>query len=126
MRNQFFAIIKNKFVKITLIFTLVLGIGVGVLSFTEDSRNFAIIKNLDIFYSMFRELNSYYVDKTDPEKLIKISMDKMLESLDPYTTYIPESEMDDFKFMTTGEYGGIGSLITKSGDYIVISEPYEG
>ena len=126
MKKRFFTIIKNKFVRISLIFTLVLGIGIGVLSFTEDSRNFAIIKNLDIFYSMFRELNSYYVDKTDPEKLIKISMDKMLESLDPYTTYIPESEMDDFKFMTTGEYGGIGSLITKSGDYIVISEPYEG
>ena len=50
----------------------------------------------------------------------------MLESLDPYTTYIPEDDMEDFKFMTTGEYGGMGSLISKNGDYIVIAEPYEG
>lgn len=118
--------LKNRVVKGSIILALLVGVGAGIYSFTDDARNFAIIKNLDIYYSLFRELNSYYVDKTDPEKLIKTSMDKMLESLDPYTTYIPESELDDFKFMTTGEYGGIGSLISKNGDYIVIAEPYDG
>lgn len=97
----------------------------GLLSFNDDNKNFAIVKNLDIFYSVFRELNTYYVDETNPEKLIKTGIDEMLGSLDPYTTFIPESEMDDFKFMTTGEYGGIGSLITKLGDYVVVAEPYE-
>ncbi len=98
----------------------------SLFAFNDDKRNFAIVKNLDIFYTLFRELNSYYVDETDPEKLIKSGIDNMLESLDPYTTYIPETEMDDFKFMTTGDYAGIGSLISKKGQYIVINEPYEG
>ena len=92
----------------------------------RDAKNFEIVKNLDIFYRLFGELNSYYVDETNPEKLVKTGIDAMLESLDPYTTLIPESEMEDFRFMTTGEYAGIGALITKRGKYIVISEPYEG
>ena len=98
----------------------------GFVAANTDQRNFEIVKNLDIFYTLFRELNSSYVDETEPEKLIKTSIDAMLESLDPYTTYIPESEMEDFRFMTTGEYAGIGALITKRGQYVVISEPYEG
>src|SRR5690554_385932 len=101
-------------------------ISVTFIAAGKDNRNFEIVKNLDIFYSLFRELNSYYVDETDPEKLITTGIEAMLESLDPYTTYIPEEDMDDFRFMTTGEYGGIGSLITKRGDYVVVSEPYEG
>lgn len=91
-----------------------------------NDKDFKIAKNLDIFFSLFRELNQYYVDDTDPEKLINASIDGMLKSLDPYTTFIPESEMDDFKFMTTGEYGGIGALIRKAGDRTIISEPYKG
>ena len=94
--------------------------------FSQDKRNFEIVKNLDIFYSLFGELNSYYVDEINPEKLIKDGIEAMLESLDPYTMFIPESEMEDFRFLTTGEYAGIGALITKRGEYIVISEPYEG
>lgn len=99
---------------------------VGFVAASTDRRNFEIVKNLDIFYSLFRELNSYYVDETNPEELIKTGIDGMLKSLDPYTTYIPESDMDDFKFMTTGEYAGIGALISKREDYVLISEPYEG
>ncbi len=101
-------------------------VSVSFVAATTDRRNFEIVKNLDIFYSLFRELNSYYVDETDPQKLIKTGIDAMLETLDPYTTFIPEEEMADFRFMTTGEYAGIGALITKRGDYVVISEPYEG
>ncbi len=98
----------------------------GFVAANTDKRNFEIVKNLDIFYTLFRELNSSYVDEIKPEQLIKTSIDAMLESLDPYTTFIPESESDDLRFMTTGEYAGIGALITKRGDYVVISEPYEG
>ncbi len=113
-----------KWISISLI---VFVLSAGLAGFTnDDKRNFEIVKNLDIFYTLFRELNSYYVDDTNPEKLIKTGIDNMLESLDPYTTYIPEDDMEDFNFMTTGEYGGIGSIISKSGDYIVIAEPYEG
>lgn len=91
-----------------------------------DDYSFEVAKNLDIYYTLFKELNTYYVDETSPGDLIKKSIDKMLESLDPYTVYIPESQMEDYKLMTTGQYGGIGALIRRSGDYVVISEPYEG
>ncbi|MDA3879577.1 MAG: S41 family peptidase [Prolixibacteraceae bacterium] len=91
-----------------------------------DNKNFEIAKNLDIYYTLFRELNTFYVDDVDPGKLVKTSIDEMLKSLDPYTTYIPESDIEDFRFMTTGEYGGIGALISKHGDEIVVSDPYEG
>ena len=83
---------------------------------TIRNRDLELVKNLDIYYTLFRELNMFYVDETDPEKLVTTSINAMLSSLDPYTTYIPESNMDDFKFQTTGEYGGIGSLIRPSGE----------
>lgn len=97
---------------------------VGFISF--DDENFQIAKSLDIYATLFRELNLYYVDETDPGDLIKTSIDQMLESLDPYTVYIPEYQMEDYRFMTTGQYGGIGALIRKIGDYVIITEPYEG
>ena len=87
---------------------------------------FEISKNLDIFTSLYKELNIFYVDETDSGELMKTAIDAMLESLDPYTTYIPESEKEDFEFMTTGQYGGIGAVITKDGDWVFVSEPYEG
>lgn len=93
--------------------------------FNRDEKNFEISKNLNIYLTLFKELNMLYVDDINPGDLIKKSMDAMLSSLDPYTTYIPESEMEDFKLMTTGEYAGIGSLISKHGDNIVIAEPYK-
>jgi len=122
MRN----LMKKKGMKWSVSILLVLSMTFGLVSFNNDQRNFEIVKNLDIFYTLFRELNSYYVDETDPGKLIKTAIDAMLESLDPYTTYIPESEIENFKFMTTGEYAGIGAMISKEGDYVVIAEPYEG
>jgi carboxyl-terminal processing protease len=93
---------------------------------TLKNKDMELVKNLDIYYTLFRELNMFYVDETDPEELVTTSIEAMLSSLDPYTTYIPESEMDDFQFQTTGEYGGIGSLIRRSGDQVIIAEPYEG
>lgn len=93
---------------------------------TIGNKDLELVKNLDIYYTLFRELNMFYVDETDPQELVTTSIDAMLSSLDPYTTYIPESSMDDFKFQTTGEYGGIGSLIRRSGDYTIIADPYKG
>jgi len=93
---------------------------------TLRNKDLDLVKNLDIYYTLFRELNMFYVDETDPEKLVTTSIEAMLSSLDPYTTYIPESDMDDFQFQTTGEYGGIGSLIRRSGSSVMIAEPYDG
>ncbi len=116
----------SRFKKASIVVVSILVLGIGFLSFNRDDKNFQIAKNLDIYYTLFRELNAFYVDEVDPSKLVKTSIDKMLESLDPYTNYISESEMEDFKFMTTGEYAGIGALIGKQNNKIVISEPYEG
>ena len=108
---------------------IILGIALAVTSiisvgFTDNY--FEISKNIDIFTTLYKELNAFYVDETDPGKLMKTGIDKMLKTLDPYTTYIPESEIEDFRFMTTGQYGGIGAIITKQKDFVYISEPYEG
>ncbi len=119
-------IYKMKSRKIWIGILLIAIIGVGFYSFTRDQKNFEVAKNLDIYYTLFRELNTFYVDEVDPNKLVKTSIDEMLGSLDPYTNYISEDQMEDFRFMTTGEYAGIGALIGKQKGKIVISEPYEG
>lgn len=95
-------------------------------TFAQSTSDFEISKNLDILTSLYKELNIQYVDGVNPSDLMETGIDAMLDKLDPYTVFIPESEIEDYKFMTTGEYGGIGSLIHKQGDYIFISEPYEG
>ncbi|MDB2621769.1 S41 family peptidase [Flavobacteriales bacterium] len=108
---------------------LVFWFGVGLISissFAFVSGYFEVSKNLDIFTSLFREVNIYYVDETKPGEMIEKAIDSMLKDLDPYTTYIPESEIEDFRFQTTGQYGGIGSTIRKREDYVIISEPYKG
>ena len=117
---------SNKILKAALGVSLAVIIGLSIWGFKSDQKNFEISKNLDIFYTLVRELNLFYVDEVKPEKLIKKGIDEMLETLDPYTVFIPESEMDDFKFMTTGEYAGIGAMISKRRNQIVVAEPYEG
>jgi carboxyl-terminal processing protease len=92
----------------------------------QESSNFEISKNLDIFATMVKELNNNYVDELNYSDLVKTGIDAVLNKLDPYTVYISEADIEDYAFMTTGQYGGIGALIHKQGDYIVISEPYEG
>lgn len=110
----------------------ILAFGLLMLFFTinqvkaQTSNDFEISKNLEILTSLYKELNNNYVDGVNPSELMKTGIDAMLDKLDPYTVYIPESEIEDYRFMTTGEYGGIGSLIHKQGDYVFISEPYEG
>lgn len=92
-----------------------------------NDKKFEISKNIDIYTSLLRELDLFYVDTIQVEKIIKSSIDEMLQGLDPYTVYIPEKETNDFKFLTTGEYGGIGSMISQNeNQQIFFSEPYEG
>jgi len=104
---------------------LIVVLSVGLVSF-RDSNDFKLIKNIEIFSNLFRELNYFYVDDLDPEEMIQTGIDAMLKTLDPYTVFIPESELEDLRFMTTGHYGGIGSLIRNDGDFTVITEIYKG
>ena len=96
----------------------------GSFGFVESY--FEISKNLDIFSTVYREINVNYVEETNPGKLVKTGIDAMLASLDPYTNYIPESDIEDYRFMTTHEYGGVGALIGARGENVIITEPYEG
>lgn len=97
----------------------------ATLTYSFKDDYFEISKNLDIFATLFREVNLYYVDEVTPGKMMKTGIDAMLESLDPYTNYYPEEDIEDARFMTTGQYGGIGALIRTKDDYVVIAEPYE-
>lgn len=95
-------------------------------SFTKPAdRYFEIAKSLDIFATLFKEVNAYYVDDVEPKKLIRSGIDNMLESLDPYTTYIPEEELENFRVLTTGQYAGIGALINVINNKTVITHPYK-
>ena len=91
-----------------------------------NQRTFRISKNLSVFNSVFRELDAYYVDTLNYDKMMKTALDEMLAKMDPYTVYMPEEETSDLTFMTTGEYAGIGAMIMKAGNNVCISEPYEG
>ncbi len=106
---------------------LVLVLFSGVFAFqAKNDKLFALAKNIDIFATLVRELDSYYVDEIDPDKLVTIGINAMLEELDPYTEYIPEEESDDFRMLTTGEYAGIGALIGNRGGGNMVLMPYTG
>lgn len=87
---------------------------------------FEISKNLEIFTSVYKELNMFYVDETQPANLMQTGIDAMLRSLDPYTVYYPESKIENAMFMQTGQYGGIGTLVNTIQGKITITEPYQG
>lgn len=110
-----------------LLITLTAMICVASLSAQKnEDKYFKINKNLTIFNSVLRELNTFYVDTLNYDKLVQTGIGSMLNSLDPYTEYIPEDMTDDLKMMTTGEYAGIGAMIMQKDGQIVVSEPYEG
>jgi carboxyl-terminal processing protease len=110
-----------------IVVVLIVVLGVAGLSFTPPAeRYFEIAKNLDIFASIFKEVNTLYVDEINPNKLVRTGIDAMLNSLDPYTNYIPEDEVEDFRTMSTGQYGGIGALTRELGDRTVVTMVYEG
>jgi carboxyl-terminal processing protease len=98
---------------------------VVAFSFRKPAEKyFEIAKSLDIFATLFKEVNAYYVDEVDPQKLIRKGIDGMLQSLDPYTDYIPEDELESFRITTTGQYGGIGALIGVVNKKTVVTHPY--
>lgn len=110
-----------------LIGLLLSGIAIVAISFTVPTEKyFDIAKSLDIFATLFKEVNTYYVDEIDPKELVDKGIQGMLESLDPYTDYIAEEDLEDFSIQTTGQYAGIGALIGNINNKIVITNPYEG
>lgn len=114
--------------KIKNILKIIIFVIIGIFSFRAvvGDISFELVKNLDIFTSVMQELNKNYVDEIQPGSLTKTAIDEMLKSLDPYTEFIPESDIEDYKLMTTGQYGGVGALIQKLDSFVVVSEPYEG
>src|SRR3989337_1922767 len=88
-------------------------------------KYFDIAKSLDIFATLFKEVNAYYVDEVEPQKLIRHGIEGMLESLDPYTDYIPEDELESFQITHTGQYAGIGALISTINKKVIITHPYK-
>ena len=111
--------------KITKLFISGLIIFSGAVSHAQ-STGFEVIKNLELMDQIYQHLEMYYVDEPQAGKLYKAGIDAMLKELDPYTVYYHESNIEDYKLMTTGQYGGIGALIRKIGEYTFIAEPYEG
>jgi carboxyl-terminal processing protease len=99
---------------------------VGFSAFSVNTSFFEVSKNLDIFTTLYKELNTYYVDELQPDKLVQTGVDEMCNSLDPYTDYITEENMADYRTQTTGRYGGIGAIIGTRGDWVTITDPYEG
>lgn len=116
---------KNMIKKFRWYYLLVFTV-LGLLSFKVADNYFELSKNLELYASVFREINTYYVDDIDAGKLNKKAIDEMLRTLDPYTNFISEAEAEDFRFQMTGQYGGVGSQIAPKDDYVVITDPYEG
>lgn len=109
---------------------VILGIAFASASFfafnQANDKYFEIAKNLDIFATLFKEVNANYVDEINPTSVINVGINAMLESLDPYTNYIPEDDIEDYRTMTTGQYAGIGAVIGKKNNKNIILMPYEG
>ncbi|MCB0559177.1 MAG: PDZ domain-containing protein [Lewinellaceae bacterium] len=95
-------------------------------SFQPENKYFEILKNIEIFTNLYKEVNTYYVDDVDPGHLMRIGIDAMVESLDPFTNYISESEIEGYRFMTEGKYNGIGAISQKMGEFVTITELYQG
>ncbi|MEG1405496.1 MAG: S41 family peptidase, partial [Alistipes sp.] len=112
--------------KIVKYIALATFVGTALL-FTYAKRNdFGLGRNMEIAVNMMRELSLNFVDEVDADKLMEGAAEGMVRNLDPYTQYMSEAEMTDFDVLTTGKYGGVGSLIRKRGDYVVLAQPYKG
>lgn len=116
---------KNNFWKPFLVGAFVVGsLSLFIQAKTADSY-FELSKNMEVFSNIFKELNTYYVDPIEPGKLTKVGIDAMLSDLDPYTNYITEADIEDYEFMTTGKYGGIGASLKQNNTQTFIGEIYE-
>jgi len=109
----------------SVLISLTIGIFSVLFVAFDDNDDFELAKYMDVYHTLVRELRINYVDNIELSNIFKTSIDQMLLTLDPYTVYYPESEIEDFKFMTTGQYGGIGALIRTEKENIVIDEIYE-
>lgn len=105
--------------------TTVLLVGMSAM-IVQNDKLFEITKNIEIFANAFQKLNTNYVDEIDPSELMRIGIDAMVGSLDPYTNYISESQIESYRLANEGKYQGMGAIIGKVGDYITIVEAYEG
>ena len=114
-KNKIYSKIRIPIIIVVIFFTF---------AFTkyDDGDDFELIKNLEIYHAVFRELRINYVDKIDVGELVKVSIDGMLETLDPYTVYYPESEIEDFRYFITAEYAGIGVQVRRYKEYFIITE----
>lgn len=116
--------LNNKKIKVWGLGALILTV---TLAFTTPGdRYFEIAKNLDIFATLFKEVNALYVDEVNPNEVIKVGIDAMLASLDPYTNYIPEDDIEDFRTQSTGQYGGIGAITSRLDGKIKVVMLMEG
>jgi len=114
----------GKYINSFLMFALLVFV---LFAFKKDPKDnsFEIAKNIDIFATMYKEVNNYYVDEVNPNKIMRTGIDAMLKSLDPYTVFISEDQIEDYRTMTTGEYGGIGATVgTRNGKTLIIM-PFE-
>lgn len=91
----------------------------------ENGKYFEIAKNIELFANVYKEINTFYVDELDPAQTMRIGIDAMLKSLDPFTNYISESEIEGYRFVTEGKFNGIGATIQKIRDFPVITETTE-
>lgn len=91
-----------------------------------SNRFFEIAKNIEIYSNIYKEINTHYVDDLDPARMMKIGVDAMLDALDPYTRYISEADVENFRLATEGKYEGIGARIVQYGDHLVVNEIYDG
>ncbi|MCU0365789.1 MAG: S41 family peptidase [Bacteroidales bacterium] len=117
---------RSKKVLLSVAIVITVATTAGFILVNQESRDFRFTKSIDIYISLMRELNAFYVDEIDAEKIVNKGIEAMLSSLDPYTVFYPEEDSGDLDFITTGKYGGFGSLIRKSGDYIVVTNVYKG
>jgi len=101
-------------------------LGAAALLTFAAKNDFGLARNMETLVNMMRELSVYYVDEVDADRLMTDAAEGMVRRLDPYTVYMPEEEMTDFQFLTTGKYGGVGGLIRKRGDGVVVAQPYKG
>lgn len=117
--------ILNRFKKHIIVAAIAIS-SIGFFAF-EESNLFEISKNIDIFITLFRELNANYVDEVKAGKIIHKGIDAMLESLDPYTEFIAETDVEDYKLThVSNEYAGIGALVQQQDGKVIIAEPYFG
>lgn len=111
-----------------LVLVAVAAFGLATTLAKEDNKYFEISKNIEIFSNLYKEINTFYVDDLDPSKTMRIGIDAMLGSLDPYTNYISEAEIEGFKMLVKGRYSGIGATVNKmpGDEFPFITQPIKG